>query len=286
MTPEEIFVSVPGGRIFTLQWGAGPLLVFTHATGMCARTYLQLLEPLGARFRVVAQDARGHGRTELEADPAVIPADWVPYREDLAHLVQALGGGPVRLAGHSFGASVSFEAAANNPGLASSLCIIDPPSIPQADAAAYRSVRDATGKPPNPMADQAERRRGRFVSREAVRTAYRGRGVFSGWPDRALDDYLDGGLLPDGEGVRLACAPAWEANSFRGVTTTFSESIAIANFPYTLLAASDGSTVSPETEAAIGAANPQTTVRRFPGTGHFLPVTHPDLVRPYLEALT
>ena len=46
-SPSERFVDVPGGRIFTLQWGDGPLLVFTHATGMCARTYLDLLEPLG-----------------------------------------------------------------------------------------------------------------------------------------------------------------------------------------------------------------------------------------------
>ena len=83
MRPIEQFVPVPGGRIFTLQWGEGPLLVFTHATGMCARVYSQLLAPLGHRFRIVALDARGHGRTELEAVPGHIPADWTLYRQDL-----------------------------------------------------------------------------------------------------------------------------------------------------------------------------------------------------------
>lgn len=285
MKPEEIFVPVPDGRIFTLQWGSGPLLIFTHATGMCARVYLELLEPLGAKFRVVAQDARGHGRTELEADPAVVPADWKPYRRDLHNLVQALGGGPVRLAGHSFGATVSFETAAEHSGLASSVCMIDPPSVPSAQAAAYRAARDATGRPPNHMADQAERRRGQFASRAAVRSAYRGRGVFEGWPDRALDDYLDGGLLPDGDSVRLACDPAWEASSFRGVTTSFEDSLRAATFPFTLLAAGVGSTVPEELEQTVRTMHPEAVVRRFPGTGHFLPVTHPDLVRPWLEAL-
>ena len=283
-SPSERFVDVPGGRIFTLQWGDGPLLVFTHATGMCARTYLDLLEPLGARFRVVVQDARGHGRTELDADPSRIPADWLPYRQDLVHLVAALGGGPVRLAGHSFGATVSFEAAVATPGLATAVCLIDPPFIPFDQAAAYRASR-ANGLPPNHMADQAARRRGHFASRDAVRAGYRGRGVFAGWPDRALDDYLDGGLLPDGEGVRLACAPTWEANSFRGVSTTFEQSMAAADFPFTLLAAGENGTVPAHEEALIRARHSAAEIRRFAGTGHFLPVTHPQLVRPYLEAM-
>ncbi len=283
MKAVEQFLRVPGGRMFTLQWGEGPLLLFTHATGMCARVYTRLLAPLAGRFRIVAPDARGHGRTELDAVPGRIPSDWQPYRQDLVSLVEALGGGPVLLAGHSFGATVSLEAAVDTPGLASAVCLIDPPFIPTDHVAAYRVARDA-GSPPNPMADQAERRRARFESRAAARASYHGRGVFRGWPDDALDDYLDGGLLPDCAGVRLACTPGWEATSFRGVSTSFLGSLARADFPFTLLAAGEGSTVPESAEAQIR-ANPNATLRRFPGTGHFLPVTHPELVRPYLELL-
>jgi pimeloyl-ACP methyl ester carboxylesterase len=285
MSPRETFLAVPGGRIFALEWGDGPLLLFAHATGMCARVYAELLAPLARHFRVIAYDARGHGRTELEAMPGRIPRDWMLYRQDLVALVEALGGAPVRLAGHSFGATVAFEAAARHPGLARSVCLIDPPFIPFAHVGTYRSVMQADGLPPNPMADQAARRRGSFESREAARAAYLGRGVFRGWPERALDDYLDGGLLPDGEGVRLACGPAWESTSFRGASTSFEESLALADFPFTLLAAGEGSTVPAEEEAHIRANCPRATVQRFPGTGHFLPVTHPDLVRPFLAEL-
>lgn len=281
MKLEEIFVPVPGGQIFTLQWGEGPLLVFAHATGMCARTYLQLLEPLGQHYRIVAFDARGHGRTTLPADPAHIPTDWKPYRQDLVALVAALtrdaGGGPVRLAGHSFGASSAFEAAVDNPGLASSVLLIDPPFIPFEAAQAYRENPGA----PHPMATQAARRRPNFESREAAFQAYHNRGVFTGWPDRALHDYLEGGLLPDAEGVHLACSPLWESTSFRGVTTTMQQSLKACRIPFTLLCAEIGSTVPPSAEAEIRRLHPQATVKRFENTGHFLPVTHPDLVRPY-----
>ncbi len=283
MKAVEQFLRVPGGRMFTLQWGEGPLLLFTHATGMCARVYTRLLTPLAGRFRIVAPDARGHGRTELDAVPGRIPSDWKLYRQDLVSLVEALGGGPVLLAGHSFGATVSLEAAVDTPGLARAVCLIDPPFIPTDHVAAYRIARDA-GSPPNPMADQAERRRAGFESCAAARQSYQGRGVFRGWPDDTLDDYLHAALLPDGTGVRLACTPGWEATSFRGVSTTFLESLSRADFPVTLLAAGEGSTVPEDVQTQIR-ANPNVHLRRFPGTGHFLPVTHPELVRPYLELL-
>ncbi|TPE58536.1 alpha/beta hydrolase [Sandaracinobacter neustonicus] len=285
MRPRESYIPVPGGRIFALEWGEGPLLLFTHATGMCARVYSELLEPLADRFHIIAYDARGHGRTELEAIPGQIPTDWVLYRQDLRNLIEALGGGPVRLAGHSFGASVSLETAADNPGLATSLCLIDPPFIPFAQAEAYRTARDAGTAMPNHMADQAERRRSHFASREAARTAYHNRGVFTGWPDRALDDYIEGGLLPDETGVRLACTPAWEATSFRGVTSSFQSSVTTVNVPLSLLAASHGSTVPAHEEDWIRAHVRNAMVQRVPNTGHFLPVTHPDLIRPHLAAL-
>jgi len=282
---EDVFVAVPGGRIFTHQWGAGPILVFAHATGMCARLYLELLAPLGARFRVVAFDARGHGRTELPAVPGEIPADWRLYGDDLRALVMLLGGGPVRLAGHSFGASSAFEAAVETPGLATSVVLIDPPFIPFAHAAGYRALRDSGKEPPNIMADRAERRRGHFLSRATARAAYHNRGVFAGWSETALDAYLDGGLKPDENGVHLACSPAWEATSFRGATTTFEASMRACSVPFTMLCATDGSTVSTADEATIRTLHPQATIERLAGTGHFLPITHPDLVRPYLEQM-
>lgn len=284
-TPESIFIPVPDGRIHTLQWGAGPLLLFHHATGMCARAYLDLLLPLGEDFRVIAADARGHGQTELPVDPDRIPRDWKIYRHDIIHLIEALGGGPVRLAGHSFGATSSFEAAARTPGLASSICLIDPPFVPFAMAAEHRAMRDSGAHIPIAMAEQAARRRSHFDSREVAHDRYHGRGVFHDWPDSAFADYIAGALVPDEDLMQLACPPVVEANVYRGVSTTLEDSMAMAKLPITLLAASRDSTVGKADEARIRQLQPEAEIHRIPDTGHFLPITHPQLIRPWLQKL-
>ncbi|WP_448579799.1 alpha/beta fold hydrolase [Thermaurantiacus sp.] len=288
MSAREHVVEVPGGTIHALLWEAeGPTLVFAHATGMCAAVYRDLLAPLQGTFRIVAFDARGHGRTSLPADPAQVPADWRVYQEDLVHLARAVARGPLFLAGHSFGATTAFEAATANRGLAEAVLLLDPAFIPFAQAQAYRAARDGQGTPMNPMAEQAARRRSVFESVAAARAGWQGRGVFQGWPPSALEAYLEGGLVAEeGGGVRLACSPAWEATSFRGVSTRLEEAMRSPDAPpFMLLAGDIGSTVSPEDEATIRALHPQAPVTRFAGVGHFFPVTHAALVRPWFEAL-
>jgi pimeloyl-ACP methyl ester carboxylesterase len=285
-SPAERRIAVPGGTLFALDWeGSGPTLVFSHATGMCATLYRDLLAPLADRFRIIAFDARGHGRTDLPADPAHIPTDWRLYQADLVALVEAIGGAPVLLAGHSFGATVAFEAAVANPGLARGVLLLDPAFIPFAHAAGYAAARQAGQHPPNIMADKAAKRRPHFASLADARAAWTGRGVFADWPASALEAYLEGGLRHDPTGVHLACRPAWEATSFRGVSTTLEASVRACSLPFILLAGGEGSTVSGEDFEAIRALHPDAPAERFPETGHFFPVTHAGLVRPWFDRL-
>jgi pimeloyl-ACP methyl ester carboxylesterase len=268
--------------MFCLVWEAdAPTLVFCHATGMCGAVYRELLGPRAGRFRIVAPDARGHGRSTLPADPAHVPVDWRVCQSDLVALVGALVGGPVVLAGHSFGATVAFEAAVRHPGLATSVLLLDPAFVPFANAEAFAAAREGGATNMNPMAEQARRRRPRFGSRELARAAFHNRGVFAGWPEDALEAYLDGGLLRDPDGVHLACRPAWEAASFMGVSTTLEASFRAASLPFVLVAGDEGSTVTPEDEATIRALHPGARIERLPGTGHFFPVTHPEETRAY-----
>jgi pimeloyl-ACP methyl ester carboxylesterase len=252
---------------------------------MCARLYQDLLAPLRDRFRIIAFDARGHGLTDLPADPAHIPVDGLPYRTDLIALVEALGAGPALLAGHSFGATVAFEAAVANPGLARAVLLLDPAFIPFAHASGYSQGRAAGQHPPNIMADKAAKRRPHFASLADARAAWTGRGVFADWPESALEAYLEGGLRHDPAGVHLACRPAWEATSFRGVSTTLEASVRACSLPFILLAGGEGSTVSAEDFATIRALHPDAPAERFPDTGHFFPVTHAERVRPWFDRL-
>lgn len=285
MTPFTL--ALPGGPVRAAEWPGpadAPTLVFAHATGMCLDVYGELLAALAERVRVVAFDARGHGGTRLPADPAAPPPDWADWEcaaTDLLDVAAALRLDPARtvLAGHSFGGSCALQAAARlcaagTPPLAA--CAIEPAFIPFALADGYRQLRDSSSQPPNPMADRAAKRSGAFPSRAAMRAAYAGRGVFADWPPAALDAYVMGGATEDADGARLACAPAWEAATFRAVTTRLESATRALTCPALLIHGTEGSTVQPEDAATM--ATTGLAVIKLDGAGHFAPVTETQRV--------
>ena len=253
---------------------AAPLVHFAHATGMCAALYRSIYDRIVPYANIVASDARGHGATPLPADPVAMTG-WTTYVDDLAALLDTLppssAGARLILAGHSMGATVSMELAARLGERVAGVVMIEPAFVPFAAAAAYDPAAW-----PNPMAAQAVRRRGVWPSRDAVRAAYRGRGVFTTWADADLDAYLAGGLRDRGDGqVELACTPAWEAATFAGVSNRLESALDGWRGPLTLLHGTERSTVM-AVDAATIAARPDTTVRRFNGADHFLPLAEPQ----------
>ncbi len=278
---ERISITTPAGPVSALQKGTGQRLHFAHATGMNAALYADLLAPLASEFAISASDARGHGFTGLPNDPAALTS-WDQFADDLLRLLDVIdAGAPWLLAGHSMGAAVSLLAAAARPDRVAGLVLIDPAMLPFDVAAMVR----AGAAIPNPMADQAARRRGAFASRAEAHAAYHGRGVFKTWPDAALAAYLDGGLVAAADGVALACAPAYEAATFRAVSPRIEPALAGLNCPFILLAGEQDSTVR-DAELAAFAAHPACLeARRLAGTSHFLPLEQPDAVRAAVRAV-
>ncbi|MBU6165915.1 MAG: alpha/beta hydrolase [Alphaproteobacteria bacterium] len=272
---DRISIATAAGPVSALAAGHGPPLHFAHATGMNAALYGRLLAPLAAEFAITASDARGHGQTGLDRDPAALTS-WDEFADDLNRLLDALAApGRWLLAGHSMGAAVSLLAAAARPDRVAGLVLIDPAMLPFDVAAAVRGGAEI----PNPMADQAARRRPGFASRDEAWRAYHGRGVFRSWPDADLAAYLDGGLVESGDGVVLACTPAYEAATFRAVSPRIELALAAIACPFILLAGEQGSTVR-DAELAAFAAHPAClAATRLPGTSHFLPLEAPDAVR-------
>ncbi len=120
-------VAVPGGAIAGLEFGPAdrPLdVLFLHANGFNAQTYSELLSPLAERIHVVASDARGHGQSELPAEPGLAKG-WTVFRDDLIALLESLKLGAAVLGGHSLGAVVSLMVASTRPDL------VRAPSCPQ-----------------------------------------------------------------------------------------------------------------------------------------------------------
>lgn len=274
---QRIDIETTAGRRSALIWNTAanaPWLHFAHATGMHAGLYARLLAPLADRFRIVASDARGHGRSPGGAVGDRV--EWETFAADLIAITEAIDpAGAWLFAGHSMGGTTSLLAAAARPDTVAGLILIDPPFIP------FETARMASAKGetlPNPMAAQAGKRRADFPDVATARAAWHGRGVFRTWSDADLDAYLADGLLPGPNGVTLACAPAWEAATFRGVSHHVELALAGLDRPFALIAGETGSTV-PAAEFAIFAAHSRcVSAQRLPGTTHFVPLEAPEAV--------
>jgi pimeloyl-ACP methyl ester carboxylesterase len=263
-----------------------PDIVFSHATGFNALTYRALLAPLGERLSVWAFDARGHGRTEL---PAKLwgYTSWRRHRDDLIALLEKHTTGPVTLAGHSMGATVSLLVAARRPDLVSSLALIEPVIMP---AAAYALFEMPLGplvqRYTMPLARGALRRRARFESREAAIESFAGRGVFKTFPRESIADYVTDGLMQDEKsgGFKLACAPAFEAATYCAQRHDPWSALRQAHAPLVLLRGEFHSTVFPAAAHRIAALKPEARIALVEGASHMLPIERPDRARAAIES--
>ncbi|MEL6980447.1 MAG: alpha/beta fold hydrolase [Pseudomonadota bacterium] len=211
-------IAAPDGAMTGRRFGApgAPPLLFAHANGLCASAYAPLFGALGDAFDVFAVDLRGHGRSRLPT-PAGRLKDWSAHSEDIAAALDRLqaarpDAGPWTLAGHSLGAVSSLLMAARRPEPLA-LRLLDPVIL----GVPPRLARSALWAPIGrrlPIAKAAAARRSRWPSREETHESYALKPLFARWAPAALEGYLADGLVEDEAGVRLACAPAWEAANF------------------------------------------------------------------------
>lgn len=209
------FYDLPDGRLSAVHFGDASKsvdIVFINANGFNGLTYRALLAPLGVHS--VAIDLRGHGMSELPADPARL-RNWIVFRDDITHFINTYVDRPVVLAGHSFGAVSAIMATPRLSHNLNGFVGFDPVSLPLGPRLTAKfSWGRALMKRMVPIAKNAGKRRYIFDSLEAAFTRYQGRGAFKTIPDETLRDYLEGGLKPHSDGVQLACHPLWEQAIF------------------------------------------------------------------------
>ncbi|MDP2802243.1 MAG: alpha/beta hydrolase [Phreatobacter sp.] len=287
---DRLSIALPDGAMSGLRWGAGetpPDLVFLHANGFNAATYGPLLAPLGAGNSIVALDLRGHGLSSLPAEP-VRMTNWNAYADDLVEVLDRIvpaGARPPILAGHSMGSVAALLAAARRPARVRGLVLLDPVMMhpwlwlyarTPWGAARMRNIDLAVG---------AAKRRAVFPSRDEAVATYRTRKTFASWQPGFLEGYVAGGFVDDPEGVRLACAPAWEAANFASQTQNPWGALKRVEVPVRILAGGVRSTVYGG-EARLARVAPHVPVETLPDTSHFFPMERPDRVRDVLrEAL-
>lgn len=105
--------TVNGARISYEEYGSGPPVVLVHGLGGNATdTWKKVTAPLAERFRVVAYDLRGSGRSEVTPGPYSIDQ----LADDLAGLLDALELQRAGVVGHSLGGGIALRCAVDHPG--------------------------------------------------------------------------------------------------------------------------------------------------------------------------
>lgn len=280
--PERFTVPIAGGALAGWRWvnPGAPALLFSHATGFCASAYKQALTALAGRFEIWALDLRGHGRTRLPADPRRLRS-WAVYAEDIAAF---LDNQPERrwvLAGHSMGATSSLLAAKGRSDIAG-LALIEPVAIPPHLIGLAHTPLWALYKRRIPHVRLAENRRNLWPDRETARSAYARAALFASWAAGALEDYLEDGLIEDGDSVRLACDSEWEAATFAAQANKVWSAAAAAPAPLVIIAAGHASSTllgrAHERFRQVGA-----TIDALEGVTHLAPFEKPVLVAERLQ---
>lgn len=97
-----------GGTIEAEALGEGPPVLLVHGWTLDRRVWRPQVEALAARFRVIAWDRRGFGRSSA-------PPDLVREPDDLAAVADAFGAQRFALVGMSQGARVALAFASRHP---------------------------------------------------------------------------------------------------------------------------------------------------------------------------
>ena len=137
-------------RLHVHEWGdpAAPPVVCLHGVTGHGERFKRLAEERWAsRFRIVAPDLRGHGRSEHDA-----PWTFSTHLDDLTETVDALGIERADWVGHSFGGRLVLELAAREPERIRRAVLLDPAIQVLPHVAAFAAEQERR----EPIYDSAE----------------------------------------------------------------------------------------------------------------------------------
>jgi len=111
-------VTGPGPRPATIDRGSGPTVLLLHGQPGSGASWEPLTDLLVDRFRVLAPDRPGYGRTTGEARGFAGNADYA------ADLLTAAGAAPATVVAHSWAGGAAVLLAARHPELVSGLVLV------------------------------------------------------------------------------------------------------------------------------------------------------------------
>jgi pimeloyl-ACP methyl ester carboxylesterase len=124
------FVQTNGIRMHYAESGSGLIVLMCHGFPESWYSWRHQIKALAeAGFRTVAPDLRGYG--DSDRPTAVEAYDIFQLTGDLVGLVNALGGEPVVIVGHDWGAWITQSAALFRPDLFRAVGLLSVPFLPR-----------------------------------------------------------------------------------------------------------------------------------------------------------
>jgi pimeloyl-ACP methyl ester carboxylesterase len=110
-------------ELFYTEAGSGRNVMLVHGWSCDSHDWITQLPTFESKYRVVAPDLRGHGRSEVMPSGAYMPTDYVA---DLEALISSkYPGEEFIIVGHSMGAQIATRLAAQRPDLVSAVVSVD-----------------------------------------------------------------------------------------------------------------------------------------------------------------
>ena len=243
--------------------GAGPGVVCLHSNASTSSQWRGLMDLLAPKFRVLAPDSYGAGKS-----PAW-PSDRVIRLQDEAALIEPVlqrAGSPLALVGHSYGAAVALIAALANPGRVRAMALYEPTLF---------ALLDAEAPPPN----EADGIRNAVAAASAALDA----GNTDAAAECFIDYWMGAGSWQQTPAQRKPALAASVLNVRRWSHALFSEPTPLAalralDMPVLLMVGRRSTPSARGVARLLAAALPRVDVMAFDELGHMGPLTHPDLV--------
>lgn len=249
-------------KIHFREAGSGPTVMCFHSNASTSSQWRALMERLASRFRVIAVDQLGAGKSP----------DWPKGTEGwldddlalVAPLAEAIEG-PLHLVGHSYGGALALKLALRYRERVQSLALYEP-TLFSLNYAAAQGIRDAAGD----AAQSVER------------------GDLDAAAERFLDFWMGKGawqLIPEARRAPIAASMRAIRYWAHALThdTTPAAAFGALSIPVLYMAGARSPASSLGVFEVLSKVLPDVQVVRYNDLGHMGPVTHPDVVNEDIE---
>ncbi|MES2868467.1 MAG: alpha/beta hydrolase [Pseudomonadota bacterium] len=242
-------------------------IFFAHANGFPSGTYGKLFNALAPDFNVAHLPQHAH-------DPR-FPVDnnWHNLVDELIFHVQQQEE-PVLGVGHSLGGILHLHAATRCPHLYKGVVMLDSPVLTRFDQWVIRAAKQFGFIDRLTPAGQTLGRREEFADRETARAYFSGKTLFRSFDPDCFEAYLEHGLQPFDERLRLSFDPATEIDIYRSVPHVSPGRTFKLQVPLTIVRGRDSRVVMRHHARAV-ARMPNGESLSVPG-GHMFPLEQPQ----------